>query len=44
MMEDNATRAPAKRKFKATADSKHNLPVCENLLNRNFKPELPDTV
>jgi transposase InsO family protein len=44
MMKDNAIRARAKRKFKATTDGNHNLPVCENLLNRNFKPSLPDTV
>ena len=43
-MKDNDLRARAKRKFKATTDSNHNLPVCENLLNRNFKPERPDTV
>lgn len=44
MMKENAIRARAKRKFKATTDSGHNLPVCENLLNRNFKPGRPDTV
>jgi transposase InsO family protein len=27
----------AKKKFKATTDSRHTLPVAENLLNRNFK-------
>lgn len=26
----------AKRKFKATTDSNHNLPVADNILNRNF--------
>ena len=26
-----------KRKFKATTNSKHNFPVCKNLLNQNFK-------
>lgn len=44
MMKDNDIRARAKRKFKATTDSNHNLPVCKNVLNRNFKPERPDTV
>jgi putative transposase len=44
MMKENAIRARAKRRFKATTDSDHNLPVCENPLNRNFKPERPDTV
>lgn len=28
-----------KRKFKVTTDSKHHLPVAENLLNRQFSPE-----
>lgn len=37
-------KARAKRKFKATTDSSHNLPVAENLLDRNFKPEAPDQV
>ena len=26
-----------KKKYKATTDSKHNLPVAENILNRDFK-------
>ena len=29
-------RARARKKFKVTTDSKHNLPVAPNLLNRNF--------
>ena len=31
------------KKFKATTDSKHNLPVAPNLLNRNFEASAPDT-
>lgn len=31
-----------KRKFKATTDSNHQLPVAPNLLNRNFSPKLPN--
>lgn len=27
-----------KRKYKATTDSKHQLPVAENVLNRQFNP------
>ena len=27
-----------KRKFVVTTDSKHNYPIIENKLNRNFKP------
>jgi transposase InsO family protein len=44
MMHDNAIRARSKRKYKATTDSNHGLPVSDNLLNRNFQPERPDLV
>lgn len=33
-----------KRKYKATTDSKHHLPVAENKLNRNFNPPEPNQV
>jgi transposase InsO family protein len=33
-----------KRKFKATTDSKHKLPVAENILKRQFKVYEPNTV
>jgi len=33
-----------KRKFKATTDSKHKLPVAENMLKQQFKVYQPDTV
>ena len=33
-----------KKKFKATTDSKHNLPVAENLLGQNFKTTFPNHV
>jgi len=36
--------AKQKKKFKATTDSKHNLPVAPNLLNRRFKVKEPDRV
>lgn len=36
--------AKQKKKFKATTDSKHNLPVAPNLLNRQFEVEKPDKV
>jgi len=32
----------AKKKFKATTDSKHNLPVAPNLLNRDFIATAPN--
>ena len=31
-----------KRKYKATTDSKHNLPVAENVLSRQFAPQGPN--
>jgi transposase InsO family protein len=33
-----------RRKFKATTDSRHNLPVAPNLLNRQFEATEPDRV
>lgn len=35
-------RAKAKRKFRVTTDSKHNLPIAPNLLNRNFHATQPN--
>jgi putative transposase len=35
-------RAKAKKKFKVTTDSKHNLPVASNLLNRDFSANAPN--
>lgn len=37
-------RVKPKRKYKATTDSKHNLPVAENVLNRQFSPTEPNQV
>jgi len=36
--------AKQKKKFKVTTDSKHNLPVAPNLLNREFEVATPDQV
>jgi transposase InsO family protein len=36
--------ARQKKKFKATTDSKHNLPAAPNLLERNFEASEPDRV
>ncbi len=33
-----------KRKYKLTTDSKHNLPVAKNVLNREFCPSAPNQV
>ena len=37
-------RCKQKKKFKATTNSNHKLPVAENILNRQFKVEAPDKV
>lgn len=44
LMRENGIRARHKRRYKATTDSKHNLPVAANLLERNFTPEGPNQV
>jgi len=42
LMKKNGIQAKRKRKFKATTNSNHNLPVAENLLNRNFSASKPN--
>ena len=37
-------RCKQKRKFKATTDSKHTLPVAENLLNQHFEAPAPNRI
>lgn len=44
LMQESGIRARHKRRYKATTDSKHNLPVAPNLLERNFTPEAPNQV
>jgi len=44
LMRQNGIRARHKRRFKATTDSKHALPVAENLLGRAFTPAAPNRV
>ncbi len=44
LMRENNIRARHKRRFKATTDSKHSLPVAPNLLERNFMPAAPNQV
>ncbi len=44
IMKTNGIVAKTAKKFKATTNSKHNLPVAENLLNQDFKAEKPNTV
>ena len=44
LMKVHGIIAKTKKKFKATTNSKHNLPVAENLLNQDFAAEKPNTV
>ena len=44
LMKEHGIKARGKRKFVVTTDSKHNLPIVPNLLNRNFQPDAPDRV
>ena len=44
LMRENAIRAKHKRRYKATTDSKHDLPVAPNHLDRDFAPARPDQV
>lgn len=41
MREENLI-CKTKRKFKAITDSKHNLPIAHNLLDRQFKVDQPN--
>jgi putative transposase len=42
LMREHGIRARHKRRYKATTDSKHTLPVAPNLLDRNFTPAAPN--
>lgn len=44
LMKENGIAGKAKKKFKATTNSKHDLPVADNLLKQDFTAEKPDTV
>lgn len=44
LMREHQIRPRTKRKFKATTDSKHNLPIAPNVLDRQFTVEEPDEV
>lgn len=43
-MRENGIRARHRRRYRATTDSKHKLPVAPTLLNRAFTPTAPDQV
>lgn len=42
LMKANGIRSKVTKKYKATTNSRHNLPVAENILNRNFVAEYPN--
>lgn len=42
LMQEHGIRARRVRRFKATTDSKHTLPVAENVLERQFEVNLPN--
>jgi putative transposase len=42
LMREHGIRARHKRRYKATTDSKHGLPVAPNVLERNFAPLAPN--
>jgi transposase InsO family protein len=44
LMREAGLKAKGRRKYKATTDSEHSLPVAPNLLERDFHAEQPDTV
>ena len=43
LMHHHGIRGNHKRRFKATTDSRHTLPVAPNVLNRQFTPAAPNT-
>jgi len=44
LMKEHGIRAKHKRRYKVTTDSKHNLPIAPNLLERDFSPQAPNQV
>ena len=42
LIKEEGLTCKTKRKFKATTDSRHNKPVAENMLNRDFHRDSPD--
>jgi putative transposase len=42
LMKQHGIRAKTKRKFVVTTDSKHNLPIAPDLVQRRFNPETPN--
>lgn len=44
VMRENGLSGHAPRRFRRTTDSKHNLPVAENIVARDFNPKAPNRI
>ena len=44
LMKQHGIKARGKRRYVVTTDSRHNLPIAPNLLNRQFQPDQPNAV
>ena len=44
VMQRYGIKARGRRKYVVTTDSRHGLPIAENLVQRNFTPEAPNLV
>lgn len=44
LMREMGLKAIQKKKYKRTTDSNHNLPINDNLINRNFNINQPNKV
>ncbi len=42
LMKENGIRAKTRKKFKVTTDSKHNFPIHNNIMNREFTADKPN--
>jgi putative transposase len=42
IMRENGWKSKVAKKYKATTNSKHSLPIAENILNREFTAQLPN--
>ncbi|WP_084284791.1 IS3 family transposase [Clostridium lundense] len=42
LMKADGIRSKVAKKYKATTNSRHTLPVADNILNRNFKADNPN--
>jgi putative transposase len=42
LIQDNGIRSKTKRRFRVTNDSKHDLPIAPNIVDRNFTATAPD--